>query len=159
MISALLVTTALSGTSCVDHSTYTFDLEARRLRNIEILRSEASGRSERGSYPDGTTVTVTAEYCTERDITMSVDAPFDAQNKMRLGQLFGQFDRIMSCPVSDWTMFDAAMDAADTALTAGETYDNGGAPIDTDGTNAIYLSVAPVGDRVSAEIRCVRPND
>ncbi|WP_291842713.1 hypothetical protein [Maricaulis sp.] len=156
---ALAAMTTLSVDSCIDHTSYTFNLSERRLRDIEILRDETGGRSERGVYPDGTVITVSADYCREREIDLTMDAPADAQNIMRLRQIFGQLDRIVSCPVSDWTRFDAAMDSAGTALEAGNRYDNDGAPIDGDGSNAIYMSIAPIEGRIEAQIRCVRPAD
>jgi len=86
--SALVLASVQDG--CVDHSAYNFDLEGARLREVEIIRSEPAGRSESGSFPDGTVVTVSAAYCTDPVIAMDVDAPLDAQNEMRLGQLLGR---------------------------------------------------------------------
>ena len=156
---ALAATAALSADTCIDHTSYTFGFAESRLRDVVILRDEAGGRAERGTYPDGTVVTLSADYCTEREVALSMDAPADAQNIMRLRQVFGQFDRYATCPISDWSGFDAAMDAVGVALDSGESYDNGGEPIDGDGVNAIYLTIAPSGERIAATIRCVRPND
>ncbi|WP_297734043.1 hypothetical protein [uncultured Maricaulis sp.] len=156
---ALAATAALSTETCLDHTSYTFGFADSRLRNVEILRDEPDGRSERGEYPDGTVVTLSADYCSEREVTLTMDARADAQNIMRLRQVFGQLDRFVSCPISDWNGFDAAMDAAGASLDAGDAYDNGGNPIDGDGVNAIYLSIGPTGERIAATIRCVRPID
>lgn len=156
---ALVAVTALASDGCTDHSTYSFKLAETRLRDVEIVRSEPSGRAERGAFPDGTVVTLSADYCTDPAFDLTMDAPSDAQNIMRLRQVFGQFDRFIDCPIADYDQYDVTLDAVDAALSAGSAYDNDGAAIDTAGANSIYLSIAPAGDRIAATIRCERQPD
>lgn len=153
--SALLLASFQDG--CVDHSAYNFDLEGARLREVQIIRSEPAGRSESGSFPDGTVVTVSAEYCTDPVITMDVDAPLDAQNEMRLGQLLGRLDVIAGCTANDWAAQDASLAAAAAAVEAGDAWNNDGAPIAGSGEGGeVTLDVRPVGGRVHATFVCTR---
>ena len=117
--SALLLAASQDG--CVDHSAYDFDLAGARLREVEIVHSEPAGRSETGRFPDGTLVTVSADYCTDPVITMAVDAPLDAQNQMRLGQLMGRLDIIAGCTTNDWAAHDASLAAAAADLDLAQT--------------------------------------
>lgn len=154
MIEIFLLAAALGASreDCIDHSAYSFGLP-------DIVQSEAGGRAESRTFPDGTQITIRAEYCTEPAYQLDMDAPLDAQNGMRLRQVMGQFDRHVSCPVSDWSRYDVSIAAAVSALDAGEAFDNDGAPIDGDGVNAIYLSLVPAEGRVQGTFRCLRPQD
>ena len=153
--SALLLSAAQDG--CVDHSAYDFDLAGARLREVEIDHSEPAGRSETGRFPDGTLVTVSADYCTDPVITMAVDAPLDAQNQMRLGQLMGRLDIIAGCTTNDWAAHDASLAAAAAAVEAGDAWDNDGAPIAGTGEGGeITLDVRPVDGRLHAIFVCTR---
>lgn len=155
LLSAALLIASQDG--CVDHSAYNFDLEGARLREVEIIRSEPAGRSESGSFPDGTVVTVSAAYCTDPVITMDVDAPLDAQNQMRLGQLMGRLDVIAGCTTNDWIALDASLAAAAAAVEAGDAWNNDGAPIAGSGEGGeITLEVRPVDGRLHAAFVCTR---
>ncbi|MEN0651699.1 MULTISPECIES: hypothetical protein [Hyphobacterium] len=153
--SALLLATAQE--SCVDHSAYNFDLEGARLREVEIVRSEPAGRRETGRFPDGTVVTVSADYCTDTVITMAVEAPLDAQNQMRLGQLMGRLNVIAGCTTNDWAAQDASLAAAAAAVEAGDAWNNDGAPIAGSGEGGeVTLDVRPVEGRLHATFVCTR---
>ena len=156
LLSATLLAAAQGG--CVDHSSYDFDLAGARLREVGIIRSEPAGRSETGRFPDGTVVTVSADYCTDPVITMEVDAPLDAQNQMRLAQLMGRLDIIAGCTTNDWAAHDASLAAAAAAVEAGNAWNNNGAPIAGSGEGGdITLDVRPVDGRLHATFVCTRP--
>lgn len=142
--------------ACVDHSSYDFDLAGARFRDVEVTRSEPSGRSETGRFPDGTIVSVSAEYCSDPEIIMDVDAPLDAQTEMRLGQLVGRLDVVAGCQTADWDARDASLAAAAAALDAGEPWNNGGAPIAGSGKSEITLSARVEGGRILATFTCTR---
>ena len=157
IIAIALASTALAmSETCLDHTSYTFDLAAARLANVEILRSEASGRSERGSFPDGTIVTLSAEYCATPVIVMTVDAPIDEQTAMRLNQLAGRLDRIAGCFAEDYDALDTAFGATADAMAAGGSYNDGDTPLADTAANTIRFSAHAEGGRMHAEFSCTK---
>lgn len=153
---ALASTTLVLTDTCVNHSAYSFELAAARLANVEILRNDASGRSERGSFPDGTIVTLSAEYCSTPVIVMSVDAPIDAQTAMRLNQLTGRLDRITGCVAEDYSVLDTAFAATADAMAAGGQYEDDNHPLAQTAANTIRFTARAEGGRMLAEFSCTK---
>tara|TARA_R110000868_G_scaffold56830_1_gene176044 strand:- start:32450 stop:32932 length:483 start_codon:yes stop_codon:yes gene_type:complete len=157
IIAIALASTALAMTdTCIDHTSYTFELAAARLANVEILRSEPTGRAERGSFPDGTLVTLSAGYCTTPVIVMSVDAPIDGQTAMRLGQLMGRLDRITGCVAEDYDALDTAFAATAEAMTTGGSYLDGDTALAEAAANTIRFSAHAGDGRMLAEFTCTK---